>query len=89
MQRDCMPIESNEKENLNLESSSITTSPQHSPSPRPPCPPERKSPNKTAKRKAVGDRVTKPRRRKPRPIRHIDILMTQLFTTLTVTGPKT
>jgi len=90
MQPDCMPVQSYEKENLSIHSSSsIKTSQQQSPTaPTPPCPPERKSPNRTVKRKGAGARVTKPRRRKPRPIRHIDILMTQLFNTLTVTAPK-
>lgn len=93
MQSDCMPTQSYDKKTLSSSSSSSDSTTSQPPKPAQTCPPGKSIPNRTGakagavKKKKDGGvgRVTKRRmRRKIRPIRHIDVLMTRLLSTLTV-----
>jgi len=91
MQSDCMPTQSYDKKTLSSSSSSSNSTTTQPPKPAKTCPPGKSIPNRTGamagvvKKKMDGGvgRVTK-KRRKIRPIRHIDLLMTRLLSTLAV-----
>lgn len=81
MQSDCMPTQSYDQKKLS-DSSSSTTQPTAQATTAQACPPGKSTP-RVVKRGKDGT-VTKRGRRKVRPLRHIDLLMTNLINQLTV-----